>query len=70
MTLTETLFAQPIFQALGWALIHFIWQGALIAVLYFALRAMLKRQSSNVRYTVACAALALSWALKLTVLPN
>ncbi|HEY0547271.1 MAG TPA: M56 family metallopeptidase [Pyrinomonadaceae bacterium] len=59
----ETLLSQPIFQALGWALVHFIWQGALVALLYASLRVMLRRRASHVRYAVACGALLLMFAL-------
>ena len=43
MNAIETLLDQPIFQALGWTLIHFIWQGALIAVLYLSVSVLLRR---------------------------
>lgn len=59
----QTLLSQPIFQALGWALIHFIWQGALVALLYASLRVMLRHRASYVRYAVACGALLLMLAL-------
>src|SRR5579883_2771204 len=47
-------------QAASWTLIHFIWQGAIIALaLAFALR-LLRDASSNARYMASCAALALA----------
>lgn len=61
--INSTLLSQPIFQALGWALIHFIWQGALVALLYASLRVMLRRRTAQVRYAVACCALLLMFAL-------
>ena len=33
MTAIETLFREPAAQAIGWALLHFVWQGALIGIL-------------------------------------
>jgi hypothetical protein len=33
MRLLETLLEQPFALALGWALLHFIWQGTLLALL-------------------------------------
>jgi uncharacterized protein (TIGR03435 family) len=42
---------------LGWALIHFLWQGAVIAGVYSAARIFVK--SPRARYLVACGALAL-----------
>jgi len=59
MNAIETLLDQPIFQALGWTLIHFIWQGALIALLYLSLSVLLRRFAANVRYTAACGAMLL-----------
>src|SRR5262245_41559462 len=55
----ETLLDKPIFQALGWTLIHFIWQGALIVILYAGVSVLLRRFSANVRYIAACAAMLL-----------
>lgn len=63
MNSIEMMLAKPIFQALGWTLFHFIWQGALVAVLYKSASLMLKNRSSNARYVAACASLALMLAL-------
>src|SRR5947207_8760698 len=46
--------------ALGWTLLHFLWQGALIAVLLAAALAILRSASS--RYAVSCAAMMLMLA--------
>ncbi len=54
----ETL-RQPMAQALGWALLQFLWQGALIGVLTAALLALLRRSAADVRYVVSTVALAL-----------
>ena len=59
MNAIETLLDQPIFQALGWTLIHFIWQGALIALLYLSVSVLFRRFSANVRYAAACGAMLL-----------
>ena len=59
MNAIETLLDKPIFQALGWTLIHFIWQGALIAILYVSLSVLLRRFTANVRYATACTAMLL-----------
>ena len=53
----ETLLGKPIFQALGWTLIHFIWEGALIAILYASVSVLLRRSTANVRYAAACIAM-------------
>jgi beta-lactamase regulating signal transducer with metallopeptidase domain len=49
----------PLAQAIGWALLHVLWQGAVIAALLAVLLAVLSRRSANLRYAVSCAALAL-----------
>ena len=48
--------------ALGWAVVHFLWQGALIGILSAIALACLRGRSAPVRYTVACAAMACSMA--------
>ena len=45
--------------ALGWALIHFLWQGVAIALLAGLANALLRRAGANARYLVSCAALVL-----------
>ena len=45
--------------ALGWALIHFLWQGVAIALLAGLANAVLRRASANARYVVSCGALVL-----------
>ncbi|HEX8843228.1 MAG TPA: M56 family metallopeptidase [Pyrinomonadaceae bacterium] len=65
MTTMEALLSQPFFQALGWTLIHFIWQGALLAVLHAGASVLLRRASSNIRYVVACSAMFLMLVLPL-----
>lgn len=44
-------------QALGWALIHFLWQGALVALLLEIVLCFLREHSARSRYVVRCAAL-------------
>jgi hypothetical protein len=58
MTLSDLL-RQPAAQAIGWALIHFIWQGALIGLLTAAALLALRRSAADVRYVVATIALSL-----------
>lgn len=55
----EMLVTKPIFQALGWTLIHFIWEGALVATLYASVSVLLRRSTANVRYATACIAMLL-----------
>ena len=55
----STFLHHPILEAIGAALVHSIWQGALVAVgLYVALR-LLKSADSSVRYMLCSAALVL-----------
>ena len=59
MNLIRALSSQPWVERLGWTLVHFLWQGLSIAVLYAAARRGVARTwSPNARYLLACAALA------------
>ncbi|HEX8709998.1 MAG TPA: M56 family metallopeptidase, partial [Pyrinomonadaceae bacterium] len=60
------LLGQPVFQALGWALVHFIWQGALVALLFAGVTALLRERAAGVRYLTGCAAMLLMLALPVT----
>jgi hypothetical protein len=53
------LLTGPLAQAIGWALLHLLWQGAIVAGILAATLALLSKRSANVRYAVSCAALAL-----------
>ena len=55
---------QPLVRALGWSLLHFVWEGAIVAVLLALALKLLQGRSPQLRYVVACCALAL-----LTILP-
>ena len=47
----------PVARALGWALVQFVWQGALIGVLAGAAFAFLRRAGGSLRYLAGCTAL-------------
>ena len=49
----------PLVQAIGWALLHLLWQGVLVAAILAAVLALLQRQSANTRYLASCGALLL-----------
>ncbi len=49
----------PLVRALGWALLHFVWQGALLAGLAALAMRLLRARSPQARYAVGCAALLL-----------
>ncbi|HYW08945.1 MAG TPA: M56 family metallopeptidase [Longimicrobium sp.] len=59
MSLTLEPFRGPLFQAIGWALVHFLWQGVVLAVLLRALLGALRGASASTRYVVACVGLVL-----------
>ncbi|HYO68171.1 MAG TPA: M56 family metallopeptidase [Archangium sp.] len=46
-------------QSLGWALLHLLWQGTLVAVALAAALRVLDRRAASVRYLLSCGALAL-----------
>jgi beta-lactamase regulating signal transducer with metallopeptidase domain len=57
LTIRHTL-ELPLIEALGWALVHFVWQAALLALLLALLLIPLRRVSARVRYAVQCAVFA------------
>ena len=60
-----TLLNQPWTERLGWTLLHFLWQGILVAALYALARALAGgRITARGRYAIACASL-----LAMTVAP-
>ncbi|NPC86746.1 M56 family metallopeptidase, partial [Pyxidicoccus fallax] len=50
-------------ESLGWALLHSLWQGALVALLLVGALALVGRRAAHARYALACGALVLSLAL-------
>jgi beta-lactamase regulating signal transducer with metallopeptidase domain len=57
MNSMELMLGNELAQAAGWTLLHFVWQGCLIALLPFIVRALSTRQSAQLRYGAACLAL-------------
>jgi TonB family protein len=53
------LSGHPLVHALGWTLLHFIWQGTAVALVLGCVLGLLGGQSSQARYGAACLALAL-----------
>src|SRR5437899_2421052 len=49
----------PLAHRIGWALLHSLWQGALIGLVFALVNQALRGRSANVRYLFACFALAL-----------
>jgi beta-lactamase regulating signal transducer with metallopeptidase domain len=63
VTHIQNLLAQPACHALGWALLHFFWQGTLAALLFAACNAALRDASARLRYAIGCLFLVLLLAL-------
>lgn len=58
MNAAQILASQPWMERLGWTLVHFLWQGLSIAIVYAAGRRIVARASSpHARYLLACAAM-------------
>jgi hypothetical protein len=53
----SAIFSEPLIERVGWALVHFLWQGALLAVLLAALLWLVRRRSANLRYFLCCGVL-------------
>jgi beta-lactamase regulating signal transducer with metallopeptidase domain len=57
------LLAQPASRALGWALLHFLWQGTLAALLLAGCNFVLRGSPARARYAVCCLFLVVLLAL-------
>ena len=47
MSAIEQLFTQPAAQAVGWALLQFVWQGAVIGIITAGALAALRRSAAS-----------------------
>ena len=55
----QVFFTQPAVVHLGWTLLHFLWQGTLVAVLFAVVRGLTSRwMTAHARYVLACFSLA------------
>jgi len=59
MNAIDHLLREPAAQAIGWALLHFIWQGTLVGVVTAVALAGLRKGAADVRYVVATIGLSL-----------
>ena len=59
MNAMRACLSQPLSERVGWALVHFLWQGALVAALLGAFLWFTRRRSANLRYVACCGALLL-----------
>ena len=66
MTPLQSLVLHPLAQALGWTLLHFLWQGALLGLMAWLALTLLRRASARARYGMACAFLVLMVAAPVT----
>lgn len=55
----EAFLGRPEVERLGWALLHFAWQGAIGAAVLAATLFVLRRASANMRYVASCSVLLL-----------
>ena len=65
MTWLEQLLPPALVRALGWTLLHSLWQGAVVALALVGLLLLLRGHSARVRYATATAALSLLLLLSL-----
>ena len=56
----------PVVHQLGWTLLHFLWQGAVIAGVFAIVQLAQRKLTSNARYLTGCLALLLMLAAPLT----
>jgi GWxTD domain-containing protein len=59
MTSLMLFFRQPLLHALGWSLLHFCWQGTVVAILLAIILGLLRGRSPQLRYAISCGALLL-----------
>src|SRR5258708_1910500 len=57
ITMLSSSLTGPMAQAIGWALLHLLWQGVLVAAILAATLALMKRQSANARYLASWGAM-------------
>jgi ankyrin repeat protein/beta-lactamase regulating signal transducer with metallopeptidase domain len=55
----ENILIQEIVQRLGWTLVHFVWQATAVALILAILLRVLRKSTANLRYIIACLAMAI-----------
>src|SRR4051812_46879954 len=63
MSAIDQLLRAPAAQAIGWALLHFIWQGTLVAAVTAVALACLRNGAADIRYVVSAIGLSLMLTL-------
>ena len=65
---TSEALRHPFVEKLGWALLHFVWQGAIVAIVVWSIHLLMRRASANARYLVACGGLLLTGLLPMVTI--
>jgi hypothetical protein len=65
ITLLETVAQRPFIETIGWVLLHFIWQGAIVTLAAAVILRLLAGRPAEWRYAVACGALVVMLAFPL-----
>lgn len=68
MTSLQDILSPAAVDAVGWTLLHSLWQGIGVAVLLVAALVLLRRRSANARHGAACAAMVLMLAAPIVTL--
>ena len=68
MNTAVAILNRPLMHQVGWALLHSLWQGALVGMLFFVLRFGLRRCSAQARYLAGSLCLALLVAMPVVTL--
>ena len=64
----EPASAEHTLELLGWVLLHFLWQGALLGALFWCANFILRHRSANARYLVGCVMLLMMGAAPVVTL--
>ena len=64
------IFSGPIVVALGWTLVHALWQSALLAIILATMLVLMRSFSSNTRYIIAISMLAMCLVTAATTFYN
>jgi beta-lactamase regulating signal transducer with metallopeptidase domain len=59
MDLISKLFSELIIQSIGWTIVHSLWQGLVITIIFILLVILFKKSSANARYLIGVGMLAL-----------
>jgi len=65
MKIIQYLFSNELIEAIGWTLVHSLWQGAIVTILLAVLLVLMRRNSAQLRYFVSFVSLVilLGWSV-------